>query len=598
MSTTMSNPRKCMRSSEILKSNKMVEKIMVVLRTQFINPFQPDIDKDELFNLVSGYPAPENVRNCLLTLESRGKELMDEFQGRITTESTESSKTDFFSPIKREALKTFKNLAVKTKLKSKGKTKELTFQRDILGMLVAYSNKHKTGVDLEKVLCFPLAPVSIPLSTQDGAIRKTVKSKLYDASKSDLSIVNHDALPPASTMRTYLIDLVAAIRSLVGTGSTIREMASRIMATVPSQYTTIFIVCDTYKDNSIKGGERQARGVSERYVLTSPDMKVPHDFTSFLRNGENKEMLINLIQKAIEEGRNDLSSKTIFFSNKSQCTKITRDEVSVIEYLASDHEEADTKLVALAHAANVPPGDTIMIRSHSGDIDILALFVAHGFAVKVLIDNGTGKARKIIDVTSSTLDLEKRKALIGLHAFSGNDYVSSFFRKGKKAFWKAMLKRQEYIRLFAELGSSPQVPDHISQGLEKFVCALYGNQTMSSANKLRHKIFLQKFDKEKKVIDLSLLPPCETNLKLHIIRANYVASIFRKANHLILDLDEPTNHGWDERGEVIWSSVCYPDDVSELLIGQEEVEDEDEFDLVQNSDLEDDFDDVMEDDED
>jgi hypothetical protein len=38
MSTTTSNPRKCLRSSEILKSNKMVEKIMVVLRTQFINP--------------------------------------------------------------------------------------------------------------------------------------------------------------------------------------------------------------------------------------------------------------------------------------------------------------------------------------------------------------------------------------------------------------------------------------------------------------------------------------------------------------------------------------------------------------------------------
>jgi hypothetical protein len=325
-------------------------------------------------------------------------------------------------------------------------------------------------------------------------------------------------------------------------------------------------------------------------------MKVPYDFTSFLRNGENKEMLFNLIQKAIEEGRHDLSGKTFFFSNKSQCTKITRDEISVIEYSASDHEEADTKLVVLAHAANVPPGDTLMIRSPSGDIDILVLFMAHDFgAAKVLIDNGTGKARKIIDVTSSTLDLEKRKALVGLHAFSGNDYVSSFFRKGKKAFWKTMLKRQEYIRLFAELGNSPQVPDPISQDLESFVCALYGSHTMSSVNKLRHKIFLQRFEKEKKVIDISLLPPCETNLKLHIIRANYVASIFRKANHLIIDLDEPTNHGWDERWEVIWSSVCFPDDVSELLIGQEV---EDELDFVQNSDLEDDFDDVMEEEED
>ena len=38
-------------------------------------------------------------------------------------------------------------------------------------------------------------------------------------------------------------------------------------------------------------------------------------------------------------------------------------EVTVVTNLTSDHEEADRKLVALAHAANVPPGDTIMIRS-------------------------------------------------------------------------------------------------------------------------------------------------------------------------------------------------------------------------------------------
>jgi hypothetical protein len=59
--------------------------------------------------------------------------------------------------------------------------------------------------------------------------------------------------------------------------------------------------------------------------------------------------------------------------------KITSDEVSVAEYLASNHEEADTKLVALTYVV-----------------------------IFVLIDNGTGKAGKIIDVTSSTLDHEKR----------------------------------------------------------------------------------------------------------------------------------------------------------------------------------------------
>ena len=93
-----------------------------------------------------------------------------------------------------------------------------------------------------------------------------------------------------------------------------------------------------------------------------------------------------------------------------------------------------------------------MIRSPSGDTDILALFLGYDFGdIHILVDNGTGKSRKVIDITSSTLPNIQKQALIGLHAVSGNDYVSSFFRKGRIAFWKAMLKRVEFIELFAGL---------------------------------------------------------------------------------------------------------------------------------------------------
>jgi hypothetical protein len=82
---------------------------------------------------------------------------------------------------------------------------------------------------------------------------------------------------------------------------------------VPSQYTKVFLACDTYEQNSIKADEREARGASNRYFLTSPDMKVPYDFADFLHNGSNKEMLFNLIQQAIVDGKFSLKSRTIFF---------------------------------------------------------------------------------------------------------------------------------------------------------------------------------------------------------------------------------------------------------------------------------------------
>ena len=54
------------------------------------------------------------------------------------------------------------------------------------------------------------------------------------------------------------------------------------------------------------------------------------------------------------------------------------------------------------------------------------------------------------------------------------------------------------------------------------------------------------------------------------MRANYVALMFRKANRLILNLEDPSNNGWDERGRVMWGNAFYPDDISQLLINHAE----------------------------
>ena len=45
-----------------------------------------------------------------------------------------------------------------------------------------------------------------------------------------------------------------------------------------------------------------------------------------------------------------------------------------------------------------------------------------------------------------------KQALVGFHAFTGNDYVSSFFIKVKTASWKKMVKDEKYIQEFQEFG--------------------------------------------------------------------------------------------------------------------------------------------------
>ena len=79
------------------------------------------------------------------------------------------------------------------------------------------------------------------------------------------------------------------------------------MSSVRTQFDFVFIVCDTYLSNNIKSGERRLRGEGKKYVLKSTSMRLPSDMLNFLRNGQKKEMLFNLLADAvIEEKQNHL----------------------------------------------------------------------------------------------------------------------------------------------------------------------------------------------------------------------------------------------------------------------------------------------------
>ena len=101
------------------------------------------------------------------------------------------------------------------------------------------------------------------------------------------------------------------------------------------------------------------------------------------------------------------------------------------------------------------PGQSAMIGSSSGDTDILVLFQLHSarlVGVRCLVDNGTGKNRKIIDASTTGLPVLECQALVGIHTFSGNDYILSLFGKRKKYFWKKVISNQQFLETFANLG--------------------------------------------------------------------------------------------------------------------------------------------------
>ena len=235
---------------------------------------------------------------------------MNDFVQRLYKDGSSKSLTD---TIRKFPLKNCEEKSLKAKVSRNGNQKEIRIQRDILGKLVSLSNKHKSPIDSDEALSYPLAPISLPLCNADGSISKTNKSSLFKAAMNDLIILNTEDLPPEQELSTYFLDLAAAIRSQAKDCVTINQLAWRLINSVPSQYRTIFIVCDTYIQNSIKGGERRLRGDGRLYVSKNMQMKLPSHMSSFLRNCQNKEMFFNLIEQSIYELKEQLKNREVFF---------------------------------------------------------------------------------------------------------------------------------------------------------------------------------------------------------------------------------------------------------------------------------------------
>ena len=450
------------------------------------------------------------------------------------------------------------------KITKNEKHREIAFQRDVLGLIAAKSSQKEKPVDIDRALTFPLAPIPLSLATPDGNRRKTPKNKLMDvltSSINDCPEIRNDAV--------YMLDLIAFLQSLVKPPATFRDLAKRVVTSVPAMYKVVYIVCDQYDKPTIKSAEQEMRGQSEQYATIKPDMKL-QDLGNFLKNGTNKENTMAVIEQVAIEERSKLlrPGRTFYIARTNQCTMISRDLVESKPELNSDHMEADTKFVYLTnhalHENNNNPTQCV-IRSCSGDIDIPIILLAHIRPnLQIIIDNGTGKSRKFLDLNKCELSELERQALLGFHAFTGSDYTSSFFRKGKLNLWQKYVSgKTGKLHVLASIGQDDYI--NLVPDLEKLVVQFY-NLRCGDINKACSEIFWSNFGRGR-IPDLSCLPPCKTSLLLHIKRSHYVSMIWRLAHHPILNLESPEKYGWTRELDIQWVDEPFPDDVSDLLMG-------------------------------
>ena len=168
-----------------------------------------------------------------------------------------------------------------------------------------------------------------------------------------------------------------------------------------------------------------------------------------------KELTEYLAIKTLEKGPEEGSRVTV--ACYSKCKGTRRD----MQYLDSNQEEADTKLLLHVVDATVSGATRIDIVSPDADMFVLALRRHADLCEDMRVVTGRGQWHRKIPLCSIVRALGPARiaALPGFHTWSGADVTGSFAGKGKLACWKAFLEAGSVcVDALADLGGTSQPP--------------------------------------------------------------------------------------------------------------------------------------------
>ena len=179
--------------------------------------------------------------------------------------------------------------------------------------------------------------------------RKTANSKLQEVvlKEADSTVVDNprEVVAESRHISTYIVDLMAAV---VQIPENYEELTWKLLSSFPKRFQRVDIVADTYRNVSSKAGEREIRGRSDKVVIKLAKSKVPKDFQSFLRNSVKKNRLIDLLCDTISSSSDRalaiLQTSVIYFSKEDSCVRVNASQVTTVDELSSNQEEANAKV--------------------------------------------------------------------------------------------------------------------------------------------------------------------------------------------------------------------------------------------------------------
>lgn len=523
------------------------------------NPFDLESIPKELVNITTGQIATKAVEESLTSIPEKGKTILNTF---LTARLVDGETKSFWDAIPKSTVVTFASMK---KALTFDKDRKMVLDPEVLFRRLLSVAKHR-DIDMRMVLSYELTPVPPALFHDDGTIRKVTKSDL--AEKLEGNCPQETELK-SKAATAYIIDGMCFVQGLNEAqfktfddlGEIMVNKLTRMFSKPDLHIQTLALVFDRYDVTStIKGNERQRRGDIGGDGPSHQIMgkrQVPH-FRQFLKSGPNKAALIYFLAQYLEEHAPDRipeDRKLVIAGghpNREVVREITDHGTRDLEELFSNHDEADTRMILHAtHSSSFPR--TIV---RCDDTDVLVLLVYYQsrgeLSNEVYMHAGhTGKfvtRERFIPVTQivKAIGMEQCSMLPAVHALTGCDSTSGFFKLGKKTAYTTFQKHQDAVKGLAEF-HSPEHDDGLDAARE-LLLLMYGKgrKGRSSWDTFDEMRFQLSATTDKPV---SSLPPTDDAFRQHALRAKFQTMIWCRSHIAKPRARDPTEYGWIKQSD-------------------------------------------------
>ncbi|CAK1581026.1 unnamed protein product [Parnassius mnemosyne] len=570
-----------LRKHQLKKDTEQLQKFTSSF-SKFMNPFDDSNDNNKLFNISNGKAASNEVAQFLLNVDNIGNKMRETFICECS-ESTER----FEAPIKRTKILNFSSEVAKSKIKSSGKVHEVSMQRDLFGRMLGLSMDH--AVDLEKVLRYPITPIPMSLCHFNGTICKTQKSAIVEVFEKQ-----HNPGNIPMNFDVVIVDGFYLLHTMHDVPSTFGNISKKIIKSLTAtKAPRVDIIFDQYFSPSIKDYERKLRNEENLMDFNiNGSMQVrPTDFNKELKNIKFKQAFVTfLVENWCDSEMVPFLGDTIINLNYDFCYSYKVEDNAVVQTVNDDlscgcHEEADSKIIY--HVCQLESDSSANVLIKSCDTDVLIIMLGNMDHLKsdninIYMEYGAANKKRVINITQLYIELGTTlcTSLPGFHAVTGCDYNPAFFKKGKKRPFQIIKNNGCYQKALTDLANDdvPGLQYETFTILEKFVCELYGYKNCTDVNNARFQKFCstykskntnEPFQKSIQRYDASNLPPCKSELHQHLLRTQYITSVWRNA-HLVKPTNlVPAGNGWilkNETYEFKWfEGDCVPETVLDAI---------------------------------